>query len=129
MGEQEELVQGFVEESQENVVKLEAGTAALAQDPALKDKVMDVFRAMHTLKGNSSILEFAKLEALCGAGEALIRIHRDAGTAPSAEAIAALSEATVAVKKMLEEIKTVGKEQDGQEALVDRLRQLKEVAK
>jgi two-component system chemotaxis sensor kinase CheA len=59
MDEDLDLIQGFMEESAELVESFERGLLELEQTPDDPEVLNRIFRAAHTIKGNSAMLGFA----------------------------------------------------------------------
>jgi two-component system, chemotaxis family, sensor kinase CheA len=60
----EELKHTFLEESNELLASLEKALLSLEQNPFDKELIEEVFRVMHTLKGNSSMFGFPRIAEL-----------------------------------------------------------------
>ena len=77
MGEMDEVLKEFIVESAENLDQLDRSLLALEKDPASTNAIEVAFRAVHTVKGNSAMFGFAKLQALAHSGEDLFSRLRD----------------------------------------------------
>ena len=64
-----EIVHEFLMESHENLDQLDRDLVALEQQPGSRELLPRIFRTIHTIKGTSGFLAFARLEALTHAGE------------------------------------------------------------
>jgi two-component system, chemotaxis family, sensor kinase CheA len=53
----DELTNVFIQESREQLADMEAGLLRLEQDPADHDNINGIFRAAHTIKGASGVIE------------------------------------------------------------------------
>ncbi|MEK8022659.1 MAG: response regulator [Candidatus Hydrogenedentota bacterium] len=84
----------FVEESKEQLEKIEEGILSLSQDPGAVDKL---FRAMHTLKGSSGMLGARAINRLAHAAEEVLSGVRDGAVAPTLR----LEKALLAAKDLL----------------------------
>jgi len=73
----EEIVQGFVIESTEYLEHLDQDLVSLDENPGDMELVGKVFRAFHTLKGNSRALGFLDMETMVHRTEDVIRKVRD----------------------------------------------------
>ena len=62
----------FLVEAFENLETVEQLLLELERTPESIDKLNSVFRAIHTVKGNSGFLGLAKIETLCHRGEAVL---------------------------------------------------------
>lgn len=68
----------FLLESYEMLDNIEAGLLALENQPEDDEQVNQVFRAMHTIKGNSGFLGLGQVEELCHITETLLdKIRND----------------------------------------------------
>lgn len=72
-----EILNEFIVESRENLDKLDSDFVALERDPSQRDRLADIFRTVHTIKGASGFLGFSRLEAMTHAGENLLSRLRD----------------------------------------------------
>ncbi|MGB4467887.1 MAG: chemotaxis protein CheA [Azovibrio sp.] len=59
----DELTSVFVQESREQLADMEAGLLRLEQDPNDADNINAIFRAAHTIKGASGVIECGFIEA------------------------------------------------------------------
>ena len=57
----EELLKDYFSESEQMVDNLESNILAIEQDPNNHDAIDEIFRAAHTLKGNSATVEFTEI--------------------------------------------------------------------
>lgn len=76
-----EFLQQFVIESRELVDAVGDGLLALEQSPADGERLDEVFRAFHTLKGSAAIVEFPAMEGVMHAAEEVLAEAR-AGRRP-----------------------------------------------
>jgi len=72
--------------------------------------LVEVFRALHTIKGATSFLGFTKLCALAHTGESLLARLRDGALAINQEIITALLSLVDAIREMLSDIAATGQE-------------------
>jgi two-component system chemotaxis sensor kinase CheA len=99
-----EIVREFLVESYENLDRLDRNLGGLEKRPADSEILADIFRTIHTIKGTSGFLAFAKLEAVTQAGENLLACLRDGQLRPNPEITTALLAMVNAVRQMLETI-------------------------
>jgi two-component system, chemotaxis family, sensor kinase CheA len=99
-----EIVKEFLVESSENLDRLDRNLGGLEKHPADSEILADIFRTIHTIKGTSGFLAFAKLEAVAQAGENLLACLRDGHLRPNPEITTALLAMGDAVRQMLEMI-------------------------
>ena len=57
----EELLKDYFSESEMMVDNLESNILAIENDPTNHDAIDEIFRAAHTLKGNSATVEFGEI--------------------------------------------------------------------
>jgi len=57
----EQLVQGFMDEAAELIIKMEESLLVLEQDAGNKESIDSVFRVMHTLKGSGGMFGFTSV--------------------------------------------------------------------
>jgi chemotaxis protein histidine kinase CheA len=72
-----EIVKEFLVESYENLDRFSRNLVELETRPADTEILADIFRTIHTIKGTSGFLAFAKLEAVAQAGESLLAHLQD----------------------------------------------------
>lgn len=99
-----EIVKEFLVESCENLDRLGRNLAELEKRPADAEILADIFRTIHTIKGTSGFLAFAKLEAVAQAGENLLARLRDGEIGLNSGIAIALLAMVDAVRHMLETI-------------------------
>src|SRR6266536_408919 len=103
-----EIVKEFLVESSENLDRLDRNLVELERHPADSEILADILRTIHTIKGTSGFLAFAKLEAVTHVGENLIAGLRDGQLRPNPETTIALLAMVDAVRQMLKTIGTNG---------------------
>ena len=79
----EEIVKEFLAESAEGLDRLERELVELEHDPTSPQRLAEIFRAVHTIKGSSGMLGYSKLESVAHAGEGLLGALRDGNLAVS----------------------------------------------
>ena len=112
MDEFDEIVREFLLESYENLDQLDRDLVALEQEPDAHPLLQSIFRTIHTIKGTSGFLAFAKLEVLTHAGEGLLARLRDGGLRLTQARTTALLELMDAVRGILASIESTGAEDD-----------------
>jgi len=122
-----EIVKEFLAESYENLDRLARSLMELEQHPSDSEIMGEIARTIHTMKGTSGFLGFAKLEALTQAGENLFAGLRDSHLCLNPERTAALLDMVDAARQMLATIGANGS--DGNKnygELIGRLKNLQE---
>lgn len=110
MGDTSAIVTEFVEEGNEKADQLEQHLIRLEKSPGSQELLVEVFRALHTIKGATSFLGFAKLGALAHTGESLLARLRDGTLSANHEIITALLSLVDAIREMLSDIAVTGQE-------------------
>jgi two-component system chemotaxis sensor kinase CheA len=104
------IVLEFVEEGNEKADQLEQYLIQLENSPRSQELLVEVFRALHTIKGATSFLGFTKLCALAHTGEGLLGRLRDGALLINHEIITALLSLVDAIREMLLDIAATGQE-------------------
>ena len=121
MDEMDEVVAEFLVESYENLDRLDRDLVDLEQNPS-PDKLAGIFRTIHTIKGTSGFLGYAKLESITHVGENLQSRLRDGELALDAEITSGLLALVDGVRQILASIEADGTEGPGEwTPLVERL--------
>jgi len=126
----DDLIKEFLQESSENLDRLDQDFVKLEGDPSNGELLSSIFRTIHTIKGTCGFLGFTKLEALAHVGESLLSIMR-AGELLLTPTIAdGLLEMVDAVRVILKEIETSGGEGSAEyPELIEKLKQLQQQPK
>ena len=69
-------LQGFIDESREHVDSIEAGLLAVERNPADSDKINELFRPFHTIKGIAGFLNLRDINRLTHEVETLLDLGR-----------------------------------------------------
>jgi two-component system, chemotaxis family, sensor kinase CheA len=110
MSEMSEIVMEFVEEGNEKASQLERHLIDLEKNPSSRELLIEVFRALHTIKGATSFLGFTKLCALAHTGESLLARLRDGALVTNPEITSALLSLVDAIREILAKIAATGEE-------------------
>jgi len=110
MSEMSAIVLEFVEEGNEKADQLEKYLIQLENSPASQELLVEVFRALHTIKGATSFLGFTKLCALAHTGESLLARLRDGTMVSNQQIITTLLSMVDAIREMLSDIAATGQE-------------------
>jgi len=114
MGEMDDIIKEFLVESSDNLDQLEVGLVELEKDPSSHDLLGSIFRAIHTVKGNSGTLGFPKLEAIAHGGENLLSKMRDGMLPLNTEITSGLLRMVDAIRQILHLIEASGTEGDAE---------------
>lgn len=117
-----EVVDGFVVESEEMIEQLDQDLVELDSAPENMELVNSVFRALHTLKGNSLALGFEKMNTMVHRTEDVVRKVRDGEMKVSPEMMDVVLEGVDMVKALLEDIKERRKSTQDLEPVIVKLR-------
>lgn len=96
-----EIVKEFLVESSENLNRFVGDLTALEKHPMDSEILADIVRTIHTIKGTSGFLAFAKLAAVAHAGENLLARLRDGQLHLNPDITAAVLAMVDAVRQML----------------------------
>jgi two-component system, chemotaxis family, sensor kinase CheA len=123
----DELIKDFLQESTENLDRLDQDFVKLESEPENPELIKSIFRTIHTIKGTCGFLGFTKLEALTHAGESLLSLMRDGALHLTEASADALLEMVDAVRRYLHEIEASGLEGDADSTnLIAKLKKLQE---
>ncbi len=101
----QEIVDGFVIESEEFIEQLDNDLVSLDKNHEESALVENIFRTLHTLKGNARALGFTDLETLVHRTEDVIRkVHKE-GLQVSASMLDTVLQAIDVIKIMIQDIK------------------------
>jgi two-component system, chemotaxis family, sensor kinase CheA len=127
MNEMDGIVKEFLLESNENLDRLDRDLIELEKNPTSQQMLAGIFRTIHSIKGATGFLGFAKLGEVTHAGESLLSRLRDGVLILNPEITSGLLALVDAIRQMLSEIGEKGVEGDGDHtALIERLRKLQE---
>jgi two-component system chemotaxis sensor kinase CheA len=121
--DRDELVRVFRVETEEHLVRMEEALVTLEARPGDDDALAAVFRAVHTFKGNASVLELAAPEELAHVIEGLLDRLRARERAVDAALVTLMLSGVDALREMIP-VALAGEAAMREEhrALVDRLR-------
>ncbi len=128
--EMKEVLKDFLQESYENLDRVDSELIELEEQPNNRELLSSIFRSMHTIKGTCGFFGFDKLEKVTHIGENLLVKLRDGEYSITEEIANGLLAMVDAVRAMLDEISEHG--HDGRERyapLIDALSELKDHGK
>ena len=102
----EEIILEFLEESLENLDRLDREFLELEADPTSRETLSSIFRTIHTIKGTSGLLAFNNLAGVTHIGENLLSALREGSLALTPQLTDLLLEMVDAVRDMLGCIET-----------------------
>jgi two-component system chemotaxis sensor kinase CheA len=103
-----EIVKEFLVESSGNLDRLDRNLVELEKHPVDGEILADILRTIHTIKGTSGFLGFAKLETVTRVGESLLAGLRDSQFGLNPEITAAVLAMAGAIRQMLATIGASG---------------------
>ena len=109
----DEIVKEFLAESAEGLDRLDRELIALESEPNSRERLDEIFRAVHTMKGSSGALGYPKLESVAHAGESLLSNLRDGKLALNAALTSGLLAMVDALRSLLQAIEQTGEEGSG----------------
>lgn len=98
----EELLKDYFSEAETMVDNLESNILAIENDPSNHDAVDEIFRAAHTLKGNSAAVEFTEISTFAHTMEDLLDEVRSDRVKVNEDIVDTLLKALDVIKAMLE---------------------------
>lgn len=113
MDDIDEIVREFLVESHENLDQLDRDLVALESEPGSRDLLASVFRTIHTIKGTSGFLAFARLERVTHAGENLLVELRDGKRSMDQPTTDVLLRMVDTVRALLGDIERTGQDDGG----------------
>ena len=121
----DQLITDFLQESRDNLDRLDQDFVSLESDPKNAELISSIFRTIHTVKGTCGFLGFPKLESLSHAGENLLSQLRSGEMELSTAIADALLQMVDAIREYLSEIEASGTEGEREfRELVDSLKSL-----
>ncbi|MBX2879488.1 MAG: chemotaxis protein CheA [Granulosicoccus sp.] len=106
--EMKEVLRDFLQESFENLDRVDSELIELEEQPGNRDLLSSIFRSMHTIKGTCGFFGFEKLEKVTHIGENLLVKLRDGEHSMNEQIATALLAMVDAVRAMLYEISEKG---------------------
>ncbi|MFK8080156.1 MAG: chemotaxis protein CheW [Granulosicoccus sp.] len=125
--EMKDVLKDFLQESFENLDRVDSELIELEERPDNRDLLSSIFRSMHTIKGTCGFFGFDKLEKVTHIGENLLVKLRDGEFSMNEQIATGLLAMVDAVRAMLHEISSQG--HDGTKRykqLIDLLSELKD---
>lgn len=110
----------FIEESMDNLQSLNESLLQLEQEPHNIDKVNEIFRVAHTLKGMAATMGFNKMAELTHKMEDVLSKFRDGELKVTQQVVTVLFNCLDILENMVDSISEGGEEQDIDE-IIDKL--------
>jgi two-component system, chemotaxis family, sensor kinase CheA len=102
----------YADDGAQSLDTVEAALLNLRRDAANRDAVAELFRAMHTFKGNSRLLGLETIEACAHSAEDMVGLVRDEGAELDPELLEMLLEASDRLREMMEMAVTTRRDVD-----------------
>ena len=118
----EELLKDYFSEAEMMIENLESNILAIENDPNNHDAIDEIFRAAHTLKGNSAAVEFSEISTFAHTMEDLLDEIRSDRVKVSEHVIDVLLTALDVIKAMMESRKSGSIYGENTDEISDRLR-------
>ncbi len=109
----DDILVEFLAECEEGVTRLDQELVALEQNPDDSERVAEIFRVMHTIKGTSGFLGLARLERVTHAAETVMGAVRDGSLRVSPEIVTLLFKALDRTKLILQGLANDQREPEG----------------
>ncbi|MBQ7160053.1 MAG: chemotaxis protein CheA [Treponema sp.] len=117
----EELLKDYFSEAEQMIDNLESNILAIESDPNNHDAIDEIFRAAHTLKGNSAAVEFSEVAHFAHTMEDLLDEVRSDKVQVNGDIVDVLLNALDMIKTMLETRQNGGVYEEGVEELSARI--------
>ncbi len=108
----DEDVKAFLVESYENLNQIEGDLVTLEQNESDPELMNRIYRALHTIKGNSGFIGLDKLQLVAHGGENLLSWLRDFPSALNPGITSTLLLVVDALRQILQQIESTGEEGD-----------------
>ncbi|NDL69216.1 hybrid sensor histidine kinase/response regulator [Vreelandella alkaliphila] len=95
------FIQRFIEEAADHLPRLREGVEALEQGDTHPERVNELFRAAHTLKGSSRMLKLTPITAVAHSTEELLSALRDGTQTATPDITGLLNQATDALSDLV----------------------------
>ncbi|MGH9327447.1 MAG: chemotaxis protein CheA [Terriglobia bacterium] len=127
MSENDEILKDFFIESTEKLDQLDRDLLALEKGSASRETLDNIFRSVHTIKGNAGFFGFTKLELIAHSGENLLSRLRSGKLSFKPEIVSGLLAMVDAVREILATAQSTGREGDqDHQQLIETLQRLQE---
>ena len=118
-------IKAFLAESYENINQIENYIVDLEKTSNNTDTLADIYRYLHTIKGNCGFLAFSKLEALAHAGETLLGKLREGKLAINIQITTTLLQTIDSIREILNQIEASNSEgNEDYSSLMEKLMEL-----
>ncbi len=109
---EDDILQGFLEESWENLNQLDSDIVAFEKDTENDDLLASVFRTIHTIKGTCGFIGLTRIGAVSHATENVLGKMRDRSIERTSDAISLVLEGIDGIKELMQGLEASGEEPD-----------------
>jgi two-component system chemotaxis sensor kinase CheA len=121
----DELIIGFISETNESLNILDADLVKFEREPEELETLKRIFRVMHTIKGTCGFLGLPRLEKVAHAGEDVLVRYRDGELKASAYSVTLILKCVDRIRSLINNLEANGVEGVGDDAeLIQDLRKL-----
>ena len=121
----DDLLPEFLSETAENLEIVDQDLVKFEQDPSDAERLGNIFRLVHTVKGSCGFIGLARLERVAHAAETLLGRLRDGELTVNAEIVSATLDAIDCIRGITDALAKTGAEPEGDdERLIARLEAL-----
>ncbi|MDG1287297.1 MAG: hybrid sensor histidine kinase/response regulator [Rickettsiales bacterium] len=118
----DDLIQEFIDETQESLAIIDTQLVDLEKGTGDKTIINNIFRLMHTAKGTSGFLSLSKLEKVAHAAENIMDGLREDDVVPTKAQVDVIFKSIDVVRDILDSVAGTGEEPDADySALIDEL--------
>jgi chemotaxis protein histidine kinase CheA len=116
------LIEEFLVETREGLNSLDYNLVMLEQNPADKERISNIFRAIHNIKSNCSYLDLERIESLAYAVEQIFYKMREEDIGLTPKILSVVFEALEKIKSLTDNLEYNIYDTDGhEEEMIDRL--------
>lgn len=108
-----DFIKDFLSESSETLAKLDEDFVILESEPGNRERLDEIYRGVHSIKGSAGFFAFSKLEAVAHAGENLLGELAEGALTATPEIITALLAMVDAIRDTMQTIADSGSEGEG----------------
>ncbi len=98
------FIQRFIEEASDHLPRLREGIEALEQGDSHQERINELFRAAHSLKGSSRMLKLTPITAIAHSTEELLSALRDGTQTATPDVTCLLNQATDALSDLVSQL-------------------------
>ncbi len=107
---EDDILQGFLEESWENLNQLDSDIVAFEKDTENDDLLASIFRTIHTIKGTCGFIGLTRIGAVSHATENVLGKMRDRSIERTTDGISLVLEGIDGIKELMQGLESSGEE-------------------